>query len=91
MAIDTKKEEISLTQHVTFVSLQPKEISRQILLSLFAETDLKLEDSLVTCQLIPIGFFFFLKLGQMYILRKETEVLIFDLNILKTVNISCFM
>lgn len=92
MAIDTKKEEISLTQHVTFVSLQPKEISRQILLSLFAEIDLTLEDSLVTCQLIPIGFFFFfLKLGQMYILRKQTEVLIFDLHILKTVNISCFM
>jgi len=54
-----KKEEISPTQHVTFVSLQPEEISRQILLSLFAEIDLTLEHSHVTCQLIPVDFFFF--------------------------------
>ncbi len=70
MAVETKKEEISPTQHVTFVSLQPKEISRLILLSLFAEIDLTLERSLVTCQLISVGFSFF-KLGQMYILLKQ--------------------
>lgn len=58
VAVDTKKEEISLTQHATFVSLQPEEISRQILLSLFAEIDLTLELSLVTSQLIPVDFVF---------------------------------